>query len=374
MSKLFDFSYMEVNLDRIKENLFEICKKADKDVNRVIAVVKDNSYGLGASAVSKTLQDAGVVWFAVAAIDEAVFLRENGITGNILILGNTNESYFKTASQYDITLSIADSAQIPVIEKNLNNYNLKWHLNIDTGMRRDGIACENILELTKIKSVINGVYTHFYSSDDKEQDSVISQRNKFKNAVSTLQNAGFDFEVIHTSNSGACVYSNVAENEFIRPGVLLYGCRPDPNREPEINVCEAARIFSRISGVRDVKKGEGVSYGHIWTAPQDTKIATVPIGYADGFPRAITQTAFVIIGGKKYPVVGRVTMDYIMADIGNEARISVGDEVVIAGKIDELALSAQTIGYELLCKFGGLMNHKYISGGQVVSTHKRELF
>jgi len=129
----------------------------------------------------------------------------------------------------------------------------------------------------------------------------------------------------------------------------------------------------RSKGIRDVKKGEGVSYGHIWTAPQDTKIATVSIGYSDGFPRAITQTAFVTIKGKKYPIVGRVTMDYVMIDIGNEAQIRVGDEVIIE-KIDELALNARTVGYELLCKFGGLMDHKYISDKRIITTHKRELF
>ena len=371
---------MEVDLDKIKKNLFEICKRARKSVDRVIAVVKDNSYGLGAKAVSKTLQDAGVVWFAVARINEAVFLRKNGITGDILVLGNTDECFFKVASHCNITLSIVDYTQISVIKKSLGNYNLKWHLNVDTGMRRDGIMCENLFDDSKTEQkikelapVISGVYTHYHSSDSKDQNSVFLQQNKFKNAISVLRNAGFDFDVIHTSNSGACVYSPVAENEFIRPGVLLYGCRPDPLREPEINVCETVKIYSKVSGIRNVKNGEGVSYGHIWTAPRDTKIATVSIGYADGFPRAVTQTAFVLIKGKKYPIVGRVTMDYIMIDIGNETQVCVGDEVKIIG-IDELASNARTIGYELLCKFGGLMNHKYISDKQVISTHRRELF
>ncbi|MCL1948111.1 MAG: alanine racemase [Chitinivibrionia bacterium] len=371
---------MEVDLDRIKKNLLEICKRARKNVEQVIAVVKDNSYGLGAKVVSKTLQDAGVVWFAVARVDEAVFLRENGITGDILVLGNTGENFFNIAAQYKITLSLVDYTQISVIKRNYGTYNLRWHLNVDTGMRRDGIMCEDLFSDSKILQsikelipVISGVYTHYHSSDNENRNSVFLQQNKFKNAISVLRHAGFNFNTIHSSNSGACVYSTVAENEFIRPGILLYGCRPDPLRDPEIKVGEAVKIISKISGIREIKKGEGVSYGHIWTAPRDTKIATVSIGYADGFPRAITKTAFVEIKGEKYPIVGRVTMDYIMVDIGNKTHICVGDDVYIIG-IDELAINAKTIGYELLCKFGGLMNHKYISGKQVISTQKRELF
>jgi alanine racemase len=380
---------MEVDLDRVKDNLFKICKKTCKKTEQVIAVVKDNSYGLGAAAVAKVLQNTGVVWFAVAAVDEALFLRENGITGDILVLGITDENCFKAASQHNITLSIIDRTQLSVIEKNYRDCNFKWHLNIDTGMHRDGIMYDWILngntefveKLVKLKSVINGVYTHFHSSDSKKQKSVVLQQNNFKKAISALQNAGFNFDIIHASNSGACAYSNVGENEYIRPGTLLYGCRPDPNRDTGIDVYEAVKICSRISSVRYVKKGQGVSYGNIWKAPENTKIATIQIGYADGFPRVISKTAFVIIKGKKYPVVGRITMDYIMANIGSETEINVGDEVVIAGKsdnlqisVDELAQNARTIGYELMCKFGGLMNHKYILNGQVISFHKRELF
>jgi alanine racemase len=253
-------------------------------------------------------------------------------------------------------------------------------------MHRDGIVCDMISDgefvgkLAKFKSEISGIYTHFHSSDSAEQSSVVLQQDNFKEALSILQNAGFNFDVIHSSNSGACAYSNIGENECIRPGVLLYGCRPDPNRDSEIGVNEAVKTYSRVSSVRNIKKDEGVSYGHYWETPKDTKIATISIGYADGFPRTISQTAYVIIKGQKYPIVGKVTMDYILADIA-DAQINVGDEVVVVGrseeaqiKIDDLAQNARTIGYELLCKFGGLMNHKYILNGKELLVYKRELF
>jgi alanine racemase len=249
-------------------------------------------------------------------------------------------------------------------------------------MHRDGILCDDILfdsealrELKEISQVVSGVYTHYHSSDSKEQGSVILQQNKFKSAVSALQNSGFNFDMIHTSNSGACAYSDIAENEFIRPGVLLYGCRPDSGRDPEINIREAARVCSKIISIRSVKKGEGVSYGHSWQAENDTQVATIAMGYADGFPRATVAPHFVVRGlTERFPVVGRITMDYIMLDIGNNTEINVGDEVFLAESIDELALKAGTIGYELLCKFGGLMNRKYIFGGQTVGVSRRELY
>ena len=373
MNALFGFPYMEVDLDIIKQNLSAICKKTGKNSNQIIAVVKDSAYGLGASAVSKALQNAGVNWFGVATIDEAVFLRSNGITGNILVLGMSDENCFETAAELNIALSITDPTQIENVKK---SQNIKWHLNIDTGMHRDGIIDGNINEvlheLKEIKSKITGVYTHYHSSDNENQESVRLQQKRFHNAVDLLLKNGFNFNIIHSSNSGACVYSQIAENEFVRPGVLLYGCLPDPSRNPEIGVQEAVKICSKVTSVRQIKKGEGVSYGHIWTSGKDTKIAAVPIGYADGFPRAITKTAFVIINGKKHPIVGRITMDYIMVDIGDD-EIKINDKVIIKD-IDELAMNASTIGYELICRFGGLMNHKYISNGQVISIHTHELF
>jgi alanine racemase len=373
MNALFGFPYMEVDLDIIKQNLTAICKKTNKNANQVIAVVKDSAYGLGASAVSKALQNAGVNWFAVATIDEAVFLRSNGIMGEILVLGVSDENCFEIAAELNITLSIIDPTQMGIIP---NSKNIKWHLNIDTGMHRNGIIADNIIEvlqkLKEVKGKITGAYTHFHSSDSENQTSVELQQKKFRETMDLLQKHGFNFDIIHTSNSGACAYSQIAGNEFIRPGVLLYGCRPDPLRDPEIKVSEAVRVCSKVSSVREIKKDEGVSYGHIWTSGKDTKIAAVPIGYADGFPRAITKTAFVIINGKKYPIVGRITMDYIMVDVGDD-EVKINDKVIIKD-IDELALNANTIGYELICRFGGLMNHKYISNGQVISIHNHELF
>jgi len=382
-----DFPYMEVNLDLIKKNLSEICKKTNKDASKVIAVVKDNSYGLGAGNVAKVLHDAGVSWFCTATIKEALFLRKRGISGDILVLGRTDESSFQDAWRHNITLSITDSAQLVSVEK--NRYDFKWHLNIDTGMRRDGISHayfsdgnETLKTLSKSKSAISGVYTHFHSSDDKDQSGTDTQKRHFKKAVSNLQNAGFKFDVIHTSNSGACLYSKVEEREYVRAGVLLYGCRPDPSRPTGIDVAEAVKICARVSGVCSIKKGDGVSYGHTWKASQDTKIATIAVGYSDGFPRALTETAYVVIKGESYPIVGRVTMDYILADIGASASVSTGDEVIAAGNagadfkvsIDELALNARTIGYELLCKFGASMNHKYVSGSRTIAFHERDLF
>ena len=381
------FPYIRIDLDQVKENLFALCGKTRKDVSQVIAVVKDNSYGLGAGAISKLLQDAGVKYFAVATIDEAAFLRRQNIRGDILVLGNVAESDFATAENLNLTLSAVDKIQLKKIKK---AQNIKWHICVDTGMRRDGIMSEDIQndgeilrELKEISSVISGIYTHYHSSDDKIQDSVSEQQNKFAAAVSTLQNAGLNFEVIHTSNSGACAYSKIAENEFIRPGVLLYGCRPDPARELGIGtnashcVREAAKIYSKVSGIRKIKKGEGVSYGHTWQSQKDSQIATVAIGYADGFPRTALGASFEFegkAGVKTFPLVGRVTMDYIMLDIGDDTEIKIGDTVALAGTIDELAIKSGTIGYELLCKFGGLMNRKYISDGKTAEVSVRELY
>ena len=373
---------LKIDINALIYNFNSIITQAKVEADQVIAVVKDSGYGLGSYVVAQAFIEAGAKSLGVARFDEALFLREMGITADILVFGPTTKEDLAIAYAHSITLTILSKTQLASIAKVKNNIPF-LHLFVDTAMARNGITLPDLslvstlADLRRLKTRITGIYTHFHSADAIDTSSVSSQRAIFSQAQKKVEKEGVQFQTVHTSNSAASLYIPVPKGQHIRPGIALYGCRPDPNRITPNYLRDVIEISCLVSSTRKIKKGEGCSYGQVWKATKNTTIATIPIGYGDGYLRALSNRGVVLINGEMFAVVGRVTMDHIMVEIGDAAVIQ-GDRAIIIGRsgslritTDELALKAETIGYELLCSFGAHLTKTYVKNGKVVSSQER---
>jgi alanine racemase len=369
--------FLHINLSALHHNLESLCRRAGLSIDACIPVIKNSAYGLGSKIISQKMQEWGVKKFAVATLEEALFLRTCGIHGEIIVLGRVEPEGFAAAEQKDLTLSLIDASQITC----LRSFSGKISLNIDTGMHRCGIRDDEIRDffsgLKDLSSKITSVYTHFHSADDAEKEKTRRQQKRFRMALDVLKDAHIENTETHCSNSAGTLFFGNCGCSHIRPGISLFGCSPDPHIKPE-GITPVALVVSKICSVRRVKKNEGVSYGQTWKAQKDTRIATFPLGYADGFPRTLSgQDISVKIGNTAhFPLAGRITMDYTMVDIGNAA-VKPGDSVDIIHNnqtIDDLACLCGTIGYELLCNLGYAMTKKYYEAGRCITILPRSIF
>lgn len=377
---------MRINLDAIEQNLQVLCQSSGASPSQIIAVVKKSAYGLGSLKIGHFLTDLGVNHFAVASMEEAKVLRHGGITGDILILENLPVDYYRDARNLDLIHPIVDPTQLDQLICEIKDNPMRLHLCIDTGMKRNGLTPEQIRTekiLTKLKQLshcIEGIYTHFHSSDDKDQSATIAQRNLFKKTVAILEENSIK-GILHLSNSAGALKYKLEHDSYIRTGIALYGCSPDSNT-PEPNLNEAVTIYSEVTSIREIQKGQGIGYGHSWKSEESTKIATVSLGYANGLPRNLSNKGYeVIINGHSYKQVGRVTMDYCLVDIKDGDNITVGDTVTFCDaflgyeySVDNLAVHADTIGYEVLCRFGQGLRREYLRNNTIISSDERSIF
>lgn len=377
---------MRINLDAIEANLHALCKSSGASLDQVIAVVKKSAYGFGSLKVGHFLSDLGVNFFAVASMEEAKVLRHGGISGNILILENLPIDYYRDARNLNLIHPIVDITQVNGLIEAVKEAPLRLHLCIDTGMKRNGLIPEEVQsdkllpKLKKLGPYIEGIYTHFHSSDDKDQTLTLIQKELFNKTISFLATEGIT-GTIHADNSGGALSYKLEKTHKIRTGIALYGCSPD-SVNTDNRLSEAATIYAEVTSLRPIKKGQGAGYGHSWHAPEDAQIATVAIGYANGLPRTLSNKGFrVLINGKTYEQIGRVTMDYCLIHIPNNEDVRVGDTVTFCDaffgyeqSVDALAVAANTIGYEVLCRFGQGLRREYIRNETIVSSDERSIF
>jgi alanine racemase len=345
--------------------------RVQQKVPGVIAVVKANAYGHGASATAMALQQAGATMLAVADIEEGIVLRNAGVTAEILIFGALGVSDVAGVFEHRLTPTISTpgagrSLQAAAATRGLR---LGCHLKIDTGMNRLGLRFDN-LEHTLPELVasghldINAVYTHFATADDLEYPLFQTQRERFKHVLSQLPRFGIHPKLVHAANSAATLLDSRVWFDLVRPGLMMYGVVPPPLAST-IPLQPVMSLRSRVVAVKGIRAGEIVGYGAHWTAPKPGRIAVVPAGYADGLDLRLAGRGSVLIRGRRAPIVGSVSMDMIMVDVA-DVQVETGDEVVIIGdqgderiEVREIAAAIGTSPYEVLCRIGTRIERIY---------------
>ncbi len=366
---------IEISLDNLVYNLHQLQSRLHSP-EAIIAVVKDNAYGCGAPVIAETLENEGISFFAVASMHEARELRSHGIDSPILVLGEATVDEITWASSHDVRIVINDYDALTRIAQYMIPATL--HINIDTGMQRLGIApAETESAIAVIARnrhlTLEGLFTHFACADEPGTDSVTAQLSRFDAVQAVVKKHGIPVKYIHSSNSAAATRFPVPPGHLVRPGIVLLGCKPDPGQEFDIDLRPIVSLKAPIIKIKKVARSTAVSYGWTYAPDEDTSIATVPIGYAHGYPRALSNKGEVLIRGKRFPVAGRVTMDYILVNLGAETDIQTGEEVVAIGSQkdacitpDDLALQTGTIGYEILCGLSNRIDRYYYRQGKII--------
>lgn len=353
-------TWAEIDLKAIEYNYRQVRKHVGKGIN-IMAVVKANAYGHGTVEVSNALERSGVDYLGVATTDEAVRLRDHGIECPVLVLGSVLPVEVGVAVEKDITLSICDEELFDVIRKeSARGGKLKVHIKIDTGMGRVGIWHEEALSLVKKVSaesgmILEGIYTHF-SSAGRDDFFTTYQIEAFEKLLSSIEKNWIKIPLRHAANSIATVDFHRAHLNLVRPGLVIYGMYPKHTFPRIIKLKPALELKTRVVFIKDTPPGRSISYGRTFITHKHTKIATLPIGYADGYGRKLSNKAEVLIRGRRARVVGKITMDQTMVDVGHINGVKMGDEVVLIGKqgreeirAENLARMAESIAYEVVC-------------------------
>lgn len=364
--------WTEINLNAIQENVKAIKRKVGN--RKIIAVVKANAYGHGVLQTSRAIADF-VDMFAVATVEEAIELRDAGITLPILNLFCILPDQAEAVLKYGITQTVCKLSVCEALSSSAKQTGsvAKVHIKINTGMNRIGIhyteAAAFIEQVCAMPNLLlEGIFTHFARADEADKSHTNTQLERFNASLAACRSKNIASSVLlHASNSAAILDHPEAYFDAVRPGLILYGIYPSAEVTRSIVLQPALNLKTRVTHLKNVKRGEQISYGGFYTASAPTRIATLPIGYADGYRRSLSNVGEVLIRGARAPVVGTVCMDQMMCDVGHISGIGVGDEVVLIGKqgnneitADELATRAGTISYEIFCGLGRRIERVYL--------------
>ena len=374
--------YATVDLDAIRQNM-EAMKANIAKGTMICGVVKSDGYGHGSVPVAKAVED--LVWgYAVAAVEEGWVLRDHHITKPILVLGYVPEEEFESLVEQEIRYTVSEWKEVEILSKIAQKLgkNAYVHIKMDTGMGRIGLrSAGEILTLAqKIENlpniVIEGIFTHMATADMADKTKAKEQIQMFKEMLQLLENNGIYIPIRHCSNSAGIIDLKEANIDMVRAGIALYGLYPSAEVNKE-NVCltPALELKSIVSYLKTVPKGSPIGYGATFVTQKETKVATVSIGYGDGYPRALSNKGYALVRGKKAPIIGRICMDQFMMDVSDIPEIQQGDTVTLIGKdqneqitVEELAELAGTFNYEFVCDLGKRIPRVYISGGKIVGT------
>ena len=381
MQQQFRRTWVEIDLDNLKHNYRTVRSLAAEDV-KIMAVVKADGYGHGSVQVARTLERCGVDWFAVSNLLEAVTLRRAGIERPILILGYTPTSSVMDLFRYDVTQAIFDVgyAEELAAQASRAEVTVKAHLKLDTGMSRIGLSLRDREQLlTDIARIcfqpslhVTGIFTHFAVADEDSDNSMRftrTQHERFMSVVEELRSHCIEFEEIHCCNSAASVFAPSYPHTLIRPGIVLYGLSPTGAPVRGLDLRPVMEMKTVVSMVKDLYPGESVSYGCTFTARERMRIATLPVGYADGYPRALSGKGYVYVGDRLVPILGRICMDQMMIDV-TDVDVREGDVVTLFGGsspigLDNMAGLVGTISYELMCGISRRVERIYIEDGKL---------
>ncbi len=353
----------EVDLDAIYHNIIEMRKHIRPDT-LLLAVIKADAYGHGAVAVAKALEDE-VDYYAVAHLEEAEELRRYGIRTPILILGTCVPEEFEDLIRHQITINIyrlEDAKKLSETAQAMRQ-TAKVHIKLDTGMHRIGFPCNEqaVEDIKKIAALpgleLEGIFTHFAKADEKNKEAFEYQLNQFRYMLGVLENEGIRFPIRHAANSAAIMEAGDLELDMVRSGISTYGLYPSEEVEKDTaDLRPAMALRSRITHVKTLPAGEGIGYGWTYTTTRETKVATIPTGYADGYKRALSNQGRVLIHGISAPIIGRVCMDQFMVDVTDVPNVKVGDMATLFGRdgnawlpVEELANASASFNYEFVC-------------------------
>lgn len=357
--------YAQISLDALRHNIQQNMDHVGPDI-KVLAVVKTNAYGHGAVEVARVLADSGVYGFAVATVEEGMELRKAGIHNFILVLGHVFYRDIPAAITNSITVTVdelKDAQRISEIACAMHQ-TAQVHIKVDTGMGRLGFqpteqSKKDIVALSKLPGIdLDGIFTHFAMADCADKTSMHKQEERYRAFVEDLKKEGITFRLYHKCNSAATMEKQDDFCDMVRVGATLYGFLPSGEVSTEYVKPEPVlSLISHVSHVKEVGPGFTVSYGSTYVTKEDrTIIATVPVGYGDGYPRSLSNKGCVLIGGTRCPILGRVTMDQCMVDVTHLDHVEIGDEVVLIGKqgkeeitLDELGELSDRFNYELVC-------------------------
>lgn len=381
-------TWAEIDLDAIDHNYHEIRSRLEP-ATKMCCVVKADAYGHGAVTIGREYEALGADWLAVSNLEEAEELRAAGVRLPILILGYTppelahrlcSGNFSQTILSLDYAVRLSDVAQ-------RGGYTVKGHIAVDTGMSRIGFlyqdqerdkgSIEEMVRACQLRGIIpEGIFTHFSVADGGEEGRYCTNRQFriFTHAISLLEQRGVTFRLHHCANSAAILDYPEFQLDMVRPGIILYGLRPSEETEKRLPLRPAMCLKSMVSLIKRVEEGTSVSYGRRFTADRSMLIGTVPVGYADGYPRSLFGKGEVVICGKRAPIVGRICMDQLMVDLSGIPEAKVGDEAVLFGKeptADEVASLVGTIGYELVCGVSRRVSRVYLRQGKAISVENR---
>lgn len=385
MIDYFKRSWAVVNLDHIAHN-YKIIRNMLPARCMVMGVVKADAYGHGDKYIADQLVRLGVDWFGVSNLEEALSLRQQGIYHPILIFGVTPAENVRELNEYNLTQAVYSSSYAKELAAAAEaaDVGLQIHIKVDTGMSRLGFVVDNGFLESSVEEIVEicempcfnpqGIFTHFACADELNEDSAAYTKDqyvKFCSIIQRLEERGVTFAIRHCCNSAGTICYPEMHMDMVRPGVVLYGLNPSDDCAGKVDLRPAMELYSSVSMVKEIATGTTVSYGRCYTAHRPTKIATVAIGYADGYERELSNKARMLVRGKFANVIGRVCMDQLVLDVTHIDGVKAGDTVTIVGRdgdnvltFDEMADLSGTISYEKVCLIGKRVPRIYRQNGK----------
>ena len=369
-----------ISLDAVEYN-FEQMKKNIKEGTKIVAVIKADAYGHGAVPIAKMIQEYDYIWgFATATAQEALQLRRAGIRKPVLVIGLVFEEYYEKLVENEIRMAVCDYETARKFDEAAKKKGKKGliHLAVDTGMKRIGFKDDKecleeircIYELSDVR--IEGLFTHFARADEYDRSPAMVQLKRYLDFAELLEKNGIHIPLHHCSNSAGIIRVPEANMDMVRAGITIYGIYPSDEVEKDIvKLKPVMELKSHVSYVKDVQPDTEVSYGGTFVTSRPTRMATIPVGYADGYPRQLSGKGWVLIHGKKAPICGRVCMDQFMVDVTEISDVKAGDEVTLLGRDGDEFISADTLGdlsgrfsYEFVCDINKRVPRIYLKDGK----------
>ena len=384
--KKFERVKAVVSLDAIAHN-FEEMKKNIADGTRIVAVIKADGYGHGAEAISRLIEDYEYIWgFATATAEEAIQLKDAGIEKPVLILGLVFEEYFQELIRKDVRLTVCeyDVAKILSDEAVRQGRQVHIHIALDTGMSRIGYqvteeAANEMAQIARLPHMmVEGIFTHFARADEADKAFTFYQMEQFKKMIAMMDARNVTIPIHHCSNSAGIVEIPEANMNMVRAGITLYGLWPsDEVDKAAITLKPALELKSHVAYVKCLEAGRAISYGGTYTTETDRLIATIPVGYGDGYCRGLSNKGSVLIHGRRAPICGRICMDQFMADVTDIPDVQIGDEVTLIGKdgteeitMEEVGTLSGRFNYEFVCDLGKRVPRVFYKDGVAIESQE----